>query len=72
MEIEYGAKVVDKDERLIGVVDYRMRDAYTGALKKFRVKTELAELDPFFSVEDVCEATAETVKLKIAIGTEEH
>jgi hypothetical protein len=67
LEIEYGAKVVDKDGRLIGIVDYRMRDAYTGTLRKFRVKTELKDLDPFFSVGDVLEATAETIKLKIAI-----
>jgi hypothetical protein len=67
LEIEYGAKVVDKDGRFIGTVDYRIRDSYTGALRKFRVKTELKDLEPFFSVADVLEATAETIKLKNAI-----
>jgi hypothetical protein len=66
MEIEYGAEVLDKNGKALGVIDYLIQDAYTGELKKFKVKTELAETDLFFSPEDVLETTADMVKLKVA------
>lgn len=72
MEIPYGAKVLDKNGEPIGVIDYLIRNTYTGDLKKFRVKTGSQEADPFFSPEDVLEATADKVTLKIAFDGGEH
>jgi sporulation protein YlmC with PRC-barrel domain len=71
MEIEYGAEVIDKNGKALGVIDYLIQDAYTGELKKFKVKTAISEADLFFSPEDVLETTADTVKLKTAYAQEE-
>jgi hypothetical protein len=65
MEIQYGAEVLDKDEKVLGMVDYIVRDTYTGEISKFKVRTELAEADLFFSPEDVLQATPNKVKLKL-------
>ena len=66
MEIEYGAEVIDKDGKLLGTIDYIVRDTYTGDIRKFKVNTELVEADLFYSPEDVLESSTTQVKLKIA------
>lgn len=66
MEIQYGAEVVDKNERSIGVVDYLVRNTYTGEISKFKVKTELAESDLLFSPEDVVELKPNRVKMNFS------
>jgi len=68
MEIQYGADVLDKNEQVLGAVDYLIRNTYTGEISKFKVKTELAEADLFFSPEDVLEATPNEIKLKVTFG----
>ena len=65
MEIEYGAEVVDSKGTSLGKVDYIIRDTYTGEIKKFKVSTQPDEADLFFSTEDVSEATASKIKLKV-------
>jgi|WetSurMetagenome_2_1015567.scaffolds.fasta_scaffold289458_1 hypothetical protein len=70
MDIMHGATVIDQDGKTIGNVDYIIRDAYTGLLKSFRVRTELVDPAPFFKVGDVLETTDEIVKLKIAFNQE--
>jgi len=66
MEIQYGAEVVDKNEKPIGVVDYLVRNTYTGEISKFKVKTELAESDLLFSPEDVVELKPNRVKMNFS------
>jgi sporulation protein YlmC with PRC-barrel domain len=66
MEIEYGAEVKDKNGKALGTVNKVIRDSWTGEISKFQVSTELTELDPFVSPENVAEATPSEVKLTIA------
>lgn len=64
MEIEYGAEVIDKNGKSLGTVDYIARDTYTGDIKKFKVSTDLADTDLFYSPEDVLESSVTQIKLK--------
>ena len=64
--IQYGATVIDKNGKVLGTVDYPVSDTLTGEIKKFKVSTETADNDAFFSIDDVDEATPSEVKLKIA------
>jgi hypothetical protein len=66
MEIEYGAKVKDKNGKVLGTVDRVLKDAWTGEISKFEVATELSEANFLISPEDVAEASPSEVKLKIA------
>jgi sporulation protein YlmC with PRC-barrel domain len=66
-QVQYGAKVTDRDGKEIGTVDYTVTDSLTGEIKKFRVSTPTADEDIFFSVDDVEKATPSEVKLKTAI-----
>jgi uncharacterized protein YrrD len=66
MEIEYGARVKDKNGKVLGTVNAVMRDAWTGEISKFEVSTELSEADLLISPGDVAEASPSEVKLKIA------
>ena len=65
MEIEYGAEVIDKDGKVLGTIDYIVRDTYTGEIRKFKVRTELVDTPLLFSPEDVSEVTATRIKLTI-------
>jgi len=66
MEIEYGAEVLDKNGKSLGTIDYIVRDTYTGDIKTFKVSTDLAETDLFYSPEDVLESSPTKIKLKSA------
>ncbi len=68
LELEYGAQVIDKNGKKLGMIDYIVRDTYTGDIKKFKVNTELVETDLFYSPEDVSEASPTQVKLKTAFN----
>ena len=65
MEIVYGAEVIDKNGKSVGTIDALVRNSYTGEITKFKVKTQLIDTDLFFSTEDVIEATAKRVNLKV-------
>jgi sporulation protein YlmC with PRC-barrel domain len=65
MGIQYGAKVIDSDGKELGTVDYPVSDSLTGEIMKFKVSTDTAENDVFFSIDDVDEATPSKVKLKM-------
>ena len=67
MEIEYGAKVVDKNRKVVGVVDKVLLDKWSGEIAKFKVNTGKGETDLLFSPDDVLEAAPHEVKLKIAL-----
>jgi sporulation protein YlmC with PRC-barrel domain len=72
MEIQYGAEVVDKNEKYIGMVDYLVRNTYTGEISKFKVKTDLAESDLFFSPEDAIEVKPNRVKMNFSFDEGEQ
>ena len=38
--IQYGARVYDKNDRFLGIVDYPVTDTLTGEVKEFKVRTE--------------------------------
>jgi len=66
LEVKYGAEVVDKDGKFLGTIDYPVRDTLTGEIRSFKVNTQLAEADLFFSREDLLEITPARVKLNIS------
>jgi len=67
MEIEFGAKVVDKSGKLLGKVNNLIRDTWTGEVRKFVVHRKSPARALFFSPEDVLKATDTEVKLNISI-----
>ena len=67
MDIDYGAKVIDKNGKVVGTVSRIIRDSWTGEISKFEVSAGKVEEDVLISPEDVAEATAGKVKLKIAL-----
>ena len=67
MDIDYGAKVIDKNGKVIGTVSRVIRDSWTGEISKFGVTKGKVKDDALISTEDVAEATADKVKLKIAL-----
>jgi len=69
LEVKYGAEVVNKDGKVLGTVDYPIRDMLTGEIKSFKVKTPQTDTDLFFSTEDLIEITPTRIKLKISQPT---
>ena len=66
LSIQYGAKVFDKNNKLLGTVDYPVSNSLTGEVEKFKVKAEPADEALVFSLEDVDKISPDEVKLKIA------
>lgn len=66
MELEYKAKVVDKEGQHLGTVDHLVRDTWTGELSKFVVGQPAPHNDLFLSVDDVLAATKDRVTLKLS------
>jgi len=66
MEVEYGAKVIDRNGKVLGTVDHLMRNTWTGEITKFAVRRKAPDEDLFFSTKDMVEATKTKVKLNIA------
>jgi sporulation protein YlmC with PRC-barrel domain len=67
MGVHFGARVVDKNGKVLGTVDYPLKDSLTGEVRKFRIKTDLADGTAFFSVGDVAKATPSEVVLKVTL-----
>ena len=65
MNIEYGAEVMDKNGRVLGMVNHVVRDTWTGGIKKFMVRREAPNTDLLLSPEDVLEETESKVTLKV-------
>jgi sporulation protein YlmC with PRC-barrel domain len=64
LEVKFGAAVMDKDGKVLGTVDYPVRDTLTGEIRSFKVKTPQTDTDLIFSTEDLLEVTPTRVKLK--------
>ncbi len=65
LEVKFGAEVIDKDGKVLGTVDYPVRDTLTGEIRSFKVNTPHTDTDLFFSTEDLLEVTPTKIKLKI-------
>lgn len=72
MQIEYGALVEDKDNKVLGTVDYIVRDTWTGEQRKFMVRRDAPQTDIFFAPENIAQTTEEKVKLNVSVGELEH
>jgi len=66
MEVEFGAKVIDRNGKVLGTIDHLMRNTWTGEITKFAVRRKAPDEDLFFATKDVLEATKTKVKLKIS------
>ena len=66
MEIEYGAEVIDRNDKVLGTVDHLVRNTWTGEISKFMVRRKAPQSDLFFSTEDVLEVTKSKVKVNIS------
>jgi sporulation protein YlmC with PRC-barrel domain len=65
MELEYGAKVIDKNGEVLGQVSHIASDAWSGEIRKLLVRRKAPSTDLFFSPEDVAEATKDQIKLHV-------
>ena len=68
MQIEYGAEVVDKSGKVLGTINYIIRDTWTGEIRKFMICKKLPDKDLMFSPQDVLEATKSKIKVNISIN----
>ena len=59
-----GAKVIDRNGKVIGKIDYLIRDIWSGEIKKYMVRREAPDKDIFFSPDDTLEASETEIKLK--------
>ena len=67
MDIQYGASVVDKNERRIGTVNKVILDTWSGEPRKYAVCLD-GKIDlVFFTPQQVASATADGVKLDVAM-----
>jgi sporulation protein YlmC with PRC-barrel domain len=66
LEVKFGAEVVDKNDKLLGTVDYPVRDTLTGEIRSFKVNMPQTDTDLFFSTEDLLEVSPARVKLKFS------
>jgi sporulation protein YlmC with PRC-barrel domain len=67
MEIEYGSEVIDRDGKMLGTVDYIMRNTWTGEISKFMVRRKPPDNDLFFSLDDVLEVAKSKTKVNILL-----
>ena len=63
MEIEYGAEVVDRNDKVLGTVDHLVRNTWTSEISKFMVRRDAPGGDLFLSPQDVLEVTKSRIKL---------
>jgi len=66
MNLEYGALVEDKNNKVVGRIDHIVLDMWSGEQRKFVVRRDAPQTDIFFTPEDVAKATNEKVKLNFS------
>jgi len=66
MEIEYGAEVMDRNNKVLGTVDYVIRNTWTGEISKFMVRRKAPDRELFLSPEEVLEVTNTGIRLNIS------
>jgi len=68
MEIEMGCEVIDKNGKVLGTVDYIIRNSWTGEISKFMIRKKLPDKDLMFSPQDVLEATKSRIKVNFSFN----
>ena len=68
MDIEYGVLVEDKNNKVLGRINYIIRDTWTGEQRKFMVRRDAPQTDIFFSPNDIAERSRERVKLNLSLA----
>jgi len=66
LEIEYGAKVIDRNGKVLGTVDYIIRNTWTGEISKFMIRRKAPDRELFLSPEEVLEVTSTGIRLNIS------
>jgi len=66
MEIEYGAEIMDKDDKVLGTVAHVIRNTWTGEISKFMVRRKAPDRDLFLSPQEVLEVTSTGIRLNIS------
>jgi sporulation protein YlmC with PRC-barrel domain len=69
MEIEYGARVKDKNGKVLGKVNNIIRDSWTGEISKFQVTTDPTEVGFFIPPNKIAKATPKEITLKVTLET---
>ena len=67
MELEFKAKVVDRNGKQLGTVDHIVRDTLSGEIRKFVVRRKNSEKDLFISLDDVVKSTKNQVNLNVSL-----
>ena len=67
MEIEYGARVKDKNGKVLGKVNNIIRDTWTGEISKFQVTSVVISLLLFIPPKHIDKATPKEIKLKVTL-----
>lgn len=67
MELEYGELVEDKNNKVLGKIDYIVMDAWSGEQRKYLIRRDEPNTDVFFSPDQVAETTKDKVKLNVAL-----
>jgi hypothetical protein len=67
MQVEYGALVEDKDNKVLGTVDYIVRDTWSGEQRKFMVHRHAPQTDISFTPQHIAQTTEEKVKLNVSL-----
>ena len=66
VEIEYGAKVVDKNGKALGEVDYFIMDSWSGEPRKYMIRRKQEDDAVFFTPGQIAEVVKGKVKLNVA------
>lgn len=67
MEIEYGSEVTDRNGKVLGTVDYIIRNSWTGEISKFMIHRESPKKDLMFSLQDVLEVAESKIKVNVSL-----
>lgn len=71
-DITFGTPVFDKNDKPLGPIANVIEDAWSGEPRKFMVRLDDNVSAVYFQPEDVAEATAKKVKLKLAAADMEQ
>lgn len=71
-DIAFGTPVYDKNDKLLGTIDNIVNDAWSGEPRKFMVRLDDEVSAVYFRPGDVAEATANKVKLNLAMADMEQ
>ena len=65
MKPQYGAEVIDKNGEQLGIINYLVRDTWSGEIRKFMAHRKVPDKDLVLSSEDASKVTESTVELNL-------